>query len=621
MGESIMTGRTAAEEKYEEIVTSSGAPVLVMAGPGAGKTYLLADRVTRLLKSGVDRQNIVVLTFGKDASEHMRSELVDSKGDFCLATDQLPHISTINSLGYEIVQKKPRAFKLRKIGLQVQPDDEVKRLLYRDAALSIGADEQVAKDATHCKQIGDCTRNGENRTCQVCDKYREIMGRCNRIDFDDQVLFACAILEGDTSLLAEYQKRAKHLLVDEYQDINAAQFRLIELLSRGHRHGLFAVGDDAQSIYGFRGGDPQFILRFEHDYPGAIIETLPFSRRCPKSIMDDAFRVLGAHYGRWKGKPKLDYLRPDCEIPCIWQMPSEKAEASRVAQIAKQSIPHKTVLILAPKVEFFDLISKALTRFRVPHECPLSLLPERLRMVKRFIDWVRAPEDSFLTRVAVEILVNRGTAKVTGAAKNGRCTAETIRKRVAEETTIAKLWNHVDRKKHLFSVIQDVDTSSRSLKRVRDTLVSLHRYYCDYKRKNKGEFARLLAENIDLWSNPGEFAADIDKVVDILTTPGVGGPGVVELKTMRKAKGLQAHVVIIVGLENDIIPNPRSSDMEEEARLLYVSMTRAKEQLFMFHSFRRPRNITFGEEITHKPRSMFLDALNRPSQYMPNPPD
>jgi len=292
---------------YEEIVTHFGAPTLVLAGPGSGKTYLLADRITRLLNDGVDKDNITVLTFGRDANRHMIEELVNPKGVFQIPTDGLPHISTMHSLGLSIVQEKPHYVKLKKTELRVQNEEEVKRLLFRDAALSLGYTEEESREALKCKSCSDCNESPGEEYCEICEKYWEIMSKCNYIDFDDQILFACDILEKCSDILEKYQNRAEHLLVDEYQDINAAQFRLIELLSGKNPCGLFVVGDDAQSIYGFRGGDPKFILRFKDDFPGAEVTTLAHSRRCPERIMKDSFEVLDRYYSDWNGETDLEY--------------------------------------------------------------------------------------------------------------------------------------------------------------------------------------------------------------------------------------------------------------------------------------------------------------------------
>jgi len=333
---------------YKEIVSNFKSPTLVLAGPGAGKTHLLADSIKRLLDNGTDKGIITVLTFGKDANQHMIYKLTEPSG-FNIQFSKRPPISTMHSLGLEIICEKTRDVNLLKTDLRVQENENVKRLMYRDAALILGYTEDDSKEALECKRYGDCKEEPEEKKCQICEQYWKIMSKCNYVDFDDQILFACRILEKNPTILRKYQFRAKHLLVDEYQDINTAQFRLIELLSRESRNGLFVVGDDAQSIYGFRGGDPKFILRFKKDFPDSETTTLPYSQRCHEKIMQDAIKVLKKYYTDWTGEQKLEYTVPSGEEPQIWQIPSDKAEAKMVAVIARQFIQEKkSILILVP---------------------------------------------------------------------------------------------------------------------------------------------------------------------------------------------------------------------------------------------------------------------------------
>jgi DNA helicase-2/ATP-dependent DNA helicase PcrA len=442
------------------------------------------------------------------------------------------------------------------------------------------------------------------------------MSKCNYIDFDDQIHFACQILEKYPDILEKYQTQTEHLLVDEYQDINEAQFKMIELLSRENRAGLFAVGDDAQSIYAFRGGDPKFILRFRDDFPNAEVTTLAHSRRCHENIMNDSFKILEKHYPDWTGKHDLEYHKEIGDQPNIWHMASEITEAKFVAGITQKAIQQKkTVLILAPKKEFFPLLIKALTRRQVPHNCSIDLLPDRVGIAKSFIDWIQKTDDNFMTRLVIEILINKGIAHVAGASKDGRSNEETIKNRIEEETEIATLWNTVDKNNDLYLVIKNLDDPNKTLKKIRDALLAMEKSYNDFKRDNRGEFAKQLAFLTGIWINPSDMAADITDIVKLIQAEQPFGSTSAQLLTMRKAKGLEAQVVIIVGLEDDVVPNPRSKNIEEEARLLYVSMTRAKERLYLFHSYKRPRNISHGQELTEKPRSMFLDALDRESEW------
>jgi DNA helicase-2/ATP-dependent DNA helicase PcrA len=597
---------------YEEIVNHFSSPTLVLAGPGTGKTHLLADRITRLLKKGTDKETITALTYTTDANQNMIDKLTDPNGHFKLNFNSLPHISTTHSLGLTIVQEDPHAMNLLKTDLKVQDDEKIKRLIYRDASLIVGFTEQDAKDAHKCKQGGDCK---PNPTCKICIKYWEIMSKFNRVDFDDQILFACQILEKNPDILEKYQYRAQHLLVDEYQDINAAQFRLIELLSRKFRNGLFVVGDDAQSIYGFRGGDPKFILRFKEDFPNCKIATLNVSRRCHKNIMDDAFTILDKYYSDWSGKPDLEFAVECGDKPYIYHVPSEITEARMVGNIAKSAIQDKRdVLILAPKKDFFPLIIEKLSKRGLYCDCQVSFLPERIEIADRFLSWVEAPTNSFLTRLVLEDLINIGIAKVPGANKKMLRTEKSLKKRIEAETEIAKLWEFVDKDTDLFTVIRKMDNGKKIIVKIREGLNNLLTAYNDYD-KNPGEFAKQLSFISGIWSDPLKLSEDIASVVKLLNSQKPVVTGTVQLRTMRKAKGLQADVVIVVGLENDIVPDP-DSDIVEQARLFYVSMTRAKEKLYLFHSYRRPRGISYGPEWEDKPISKFLYALGRESEWV-----
>jgi len=587
-----------ALNNYEEIVTNFSSPTIVLAGPGAGKTYLLADRIKRLLDKAVDKNTITVLTFGKDARDNMYKKLTDPNGDFRIKPNKLPHISTMHSLGLKIVKEKPHNVNLIKKELETQDDDKIKQLMYRDAALILNLTESDSKEAIECKQYGDCEEKPREKKCNICRKYREIMSKCNYIDFDDQILFACKILENNSDILKKYQSQAEHLLIDEYQDINTAQFRLIELLSRKSRNGLFAVGDDAQNIYAFRGCDPKFILHFDENFPGAETPPLANSRRCHEKIMEDAFKVIEKYYADWSGIPELTYYVESGDKPYIWQFPSELAEAKMVARIARYFIPKKTVLILAPKKEFFPLISNALNSYNVPHECPVDLLPKQIGIIKHFINWIINPYSNFKTRLVIEDLINsKGIAKVPGAKKDSRSSPETIQKRIIAETKIAKLWELIGKENSLFSAIKNLVKSNQNLLHIKNSLLGLLNSYNNFKRRNKGEFLKQLSIITGIWCNPSKFAEDINNIFELIQSRRPIGPGYAELKTMRKAKGLEADIVMIVGLENDIVPNPKSDNIAEEARLFYVSMTRAKEKLYLFHSYKRPRDISYGQEL------------------------
>jgi DNA helicase-2/ATP-dependent DNA helicase PcrA len=176
------------------------------------------------------------------------------------------------------------------------------------------------------------------------------------------------------------------------------------------------------------------------------------------------------------------------------------------------------------------------------------------------------------------------------------------------------LWESVDSRNDLFTVILSLESPNETLLKIRDSLSNLIKFYKDYKGDNRGEFVKHLSIVTGIWIDPSSLADDISSVVEKLQSQRPASPGLVQLRTMRKAKGLQANVVIIVGLEKDIMPDPRS-DIVEEARLFYVSMTRSKEKLYVFHAYRRPRNITYGGDLIDIKRSEFLDTIGRESEF------
>jgi len=446
------------------------------------------------------------------------------------------------------------------------------------------------------------------------------MSKCNFIDFDDQVNFACRILQSDDAILKEYQAKCKYLLVDEYQDINASQFKLIKLISNHSVNGLFAVGDDAQSIYGFRGSDTKYILNFGQDFNDSLTPPLLHSRRCHKLIMEDAARMLKKYYPEWIGPYDLQYHMPDGNEPYLLQVPSDKAEAEWAARITRKAVSEKkSVLILAPKKEFFPSISLALRHYSVPHGCPVNLLPEkvndRLIRISDILKWLDKPEDSFLTRLVIESLMNHGLTKVPGADKSQRCSQQTIERRIEIESEVAKLWEVASKKNPFFTVLINQSPLSKELVVIREMLLKLLSVYKETDKKSNGVFAKQLSLAIGNWAESQKLASDLSMIINQVETGAVMGFGSVQLMTMRKSKGLEADIVVIVGLEDDIIPNP-TSNIKEEARLLYVSMTRAKEKLYLLHSYKRLRSISYGPEITDKKRSRFLDSIGRKSRYL-----
>ena len=212
------------------------------------------------------------------------------------------------------------------------------------------------------------------------------------------------------------------------------------------------------------------------------------------------------------------------------------------------------------------------------------------------------------------MIINGGICKVPGKNITTRTTAATIENREKVECEIAKLWKNVNRTKGLYEVFCETNNLSKELRKTREIMSELKEKYNAKSEKEQAEFLKIASSATGAWMKSHNFVDDIEILSDLVKDNKVVANDRVKLMTMRKAKGLQADVVIMIGLEDDIIPNPKA-DEEEEARLFYVSMTRAKKLLFMTHAYKRPRNISYGQEMGDKPRSRFLNAVKIKSRY------
>src|SRR5579863_4280169 len=245
---------TLSDEAYSRYP----GPILVLAGPGTGKTYQLAKRIQFLTTSLHARgDEITVITFTQEAAQSMREKLERKDVPEFVPVDMRPGIiSTMHSLGHRIIEEN-----LREAGLctdfKVLEGKELRKLIFIDAAMRVNESEEQGRCAYEERKRGK--RELSEVSKKICAEYERLLRACNHIDFDDQIGLACDLLTGHDRIAAQWRGRARYLLVDEYQDINAAQFELIRLLSASSREGLFVVGDDDQSIYHFRGGSPEFI--------------------------------------------------------------------------------------------------------------------------------------------------------------------------------------------------------------------------------------------------------------------------------------------------------------------------------------------------------------------------
>lgn len=373
------------EMAYQE----PNGPILLLAGPGTGKTWQLAHRTKFLIEDlDVNPSEISIITFTNEAARNMRERLHES--DIGLPSENIPeNITTMHSLCNSIIGYKPEL-----IGLSTEytviTDDYSKKVLMKDAATLSGFERKNFKDAADCRGKGSCTKNLENDKCQICDKYVELLRKCLLIDFDDQIYLACELLKNNPGVLEYWQSKSKYLLVDEYQDINEAQCELIQQLSSGQDEGLFVVGDDDQSIYSFRGGSPHFIQNFENYYgKDAKIGRLFKSWRCPENILKGAKSVIADFYKDSVNKPEPFFsdLSAKSEKIKFFDVPTEKREAGIISNIIEEKLKDNTISIIIPNRKYLPPIKKALRYKKIPYTYKSKINEEGILSLLLLYEW------------------------------------------------------------------------------------------------------------------------------------------------------------------------------------------------------------------------------------------
>jgi len=599
-------------------VHKAKGPLLLLAGPGTGKTHKLAQRVKFLVdEKKIDPETVTVITFTAGAAANMRSRISDPKHpDLFVETSRQPTlICTMHSLGYRIIRENSSALGLPE-SVSVVQSDRTKAVLMADAAQLARFGRKDADATRQCRQFGEC-RPQDSPKCAICRKYTEILCACAAIDYDDQILLACRLLREHPGVAETWRAKAKHLLVDEYQDINPGQFELIRMLARGQEGGLFVVGDDDQSIYHWRGGSPRFIRGFEEDF-GDIARVYPLrhSYRCHKHVLEGALAVVETHDPERRCKAPFSYESPDGSPIVIHSAPSGKREAAIVRKIVSDALPSKEVLILVPTRRHGKLICEQLRKSRIGYVAPEPVPGEGLPVIERLAAWLGDSNDSLALRDCVEAMLN---------AKRSPVPSRRVRKREKLDMRedlfrhVSILWDAViQRKVSLWASLGGSPHTEKVLSFLKESCEALR---VRWGEKRVPELLAEAAAALEPWPSTKALMQEVETWVGrFAASPRIDSEGRVRVMTFQGAKGLEADVVCIVGLEDGTIPrkDTEGEDAVEQSRLLFVSMTRAKADLHLFHARTRPGAVTFqqihGPEGAHSlRRSPFLDAI--PDQH------
>lgn len=617
-------------EQIEAVLHAKG-PLLVLAGAGSGKTRVITHRLARLVESGVDPRTILAVTFTNKAAEEMRERVRHLLGGAALPCFVGTfHAWTLRLLRrYAAAAKLPPRFSIADAADQLALVKEaMAELQLSDQVLPAGA---VRARISHAKNALVTAERFEEihtdfageRIAKVYLLYEKKLAAAGSLDFDDLIARSVRLLSECPDILAAERRRIRHLLIDEYQDTNAAQDALIKLLGEG-ADSLCAVGDEDQAIYRWRGAEVEHILRFDQDFPGARIVALETNYRSTEGILRAASGVVANNRRRREKRLRAD--RGAGALVRLAQFEEDRQESEAVARaIAEGGRRHGDAAILYRTNAQSRPFEEELVRRRIPYVVVGGMKFYERAEVKDVIAYLRLavrPEDDLAFRRVVNVPARgigaatldrlRDTARESGRSwwevseqpppgLSDRARVSLVRFRQLVEDLRVKAQTYspsalIERLFEatgyaaLFEGSEDREDVAR-----RENLQELVSSAREFERRNAE--GATVAEYLDTVS----LATD----TDVLGSRG----GAVTLSTLHAAKGLEFPAVFIVGLEEGYLPHGESledaEELEEERRLLYVGMTRARDELTLTLAGRR---LVYGRVQGRSP-SRFVDEI------------
>ncbi|HEX9952276.1 MAG TPA: UvrD-helicase domain-containing protein [Rubricoccaceae bacterium] len=623
-----------------EAARTTEGPVMIVAGPGSGKTRTLTHRIAYLIaaKKAWPSQ-VLALTFTNRAAQEMRSRVADLVGPEAKSM----WMGTFHSVMSRVLRREADKLGFTR-DFSIYDTDDTERLIreimtrYNIDAKKVtpravrtrisGAKNQMVTPSEYLRLANDPF---EQAVAKLYGPYTDALRAANAMDFDDLLGWPIRLFENHPDVLADYQARWRYLHVDEYQDTNRAQYTLVKLLAARHRN-VCVVGDDAQSIYSFRGADIQNILSFQKDYPEAQTVRLEQNYRSTQRIVRLADAIIKTNRGQLKKELWTD--NSEGEPVILMESLSERDEAQKIERTlrdahARVGLSWKDAAVLYRTNAQSRSIEEALRRGGIPYRLVGGVSFYQRKEIKDALAYLRlavnpTDEASFLRVLNVPA---RGI---------GSKTVDQMRDYAAEHGT--SLWQ----------AAQDptgVGLTARAAKAVEGFTFLISRHASKVQTAPADELAReFVAETGLLQSlrdeNTPEALARLENVHELLNAvaefAGSAGDGEartlseflqevslvadtdrmteddnrVTLMTLHASKGLEFKVVFVTGLEEGLFPLAAAAqdphELEEERRLLYVGVTRAEEVLFLSYARSRYR---FGEQ-TSSVRSRFLDELD-----------
>ncbi|HLK85594.1 MAG TPA: UvrD-helicase domain-containing protein [Candidatus Binataceae bacterium] len=619
-----------------EAVLAPEGPILILAGAGSGKTRVLTYRIAHLLaEHRVAPERTLAVTFTNKAAAEMRERI----GALLGGESRWPWVSTFHSACARILREEAGLLGYRANFSILDEGDamSVLRRVIEDAALAAAPTpeaarsriEQLKNDAVTPEGFAESAGNGghDAALAAIYRLYRERLRAMNAMDFSDLLLNVYEIFERDPGVLLRWQSRAEHLLVDEYQDTNRVQYLLVRALSARSAN-LCVVGDEDQSIYRWRGADIRNILDFERDFPQARIFKLEQNYRSTKTILAAADTVI--RNNRERKDKRLWTENAAGEPVTYFTGVTERDEADFIAReigrlAAEEHVDPADIVVFYRVNAQARVLEEALVRRRIPYYVVGGLRFYEHREVKDLLAYLRVlanPSDA----VSVERMVGAPTRGVGAktleaaaqlAAEEGVSAFEALGRL---ETNSRVALRSAKQAGELYAWMRELAERAPTMKvrAILDQVIERAGFvgYLDAmadgaaRRQNVAEMLSA-ADAFDAEGQNGGLADFLERVALISDADQVGGRGGrVALMTLHTSKGLEYPVVFIAGMEEGLFPHFRSQEdgreVEEERRLCYVGMTRARQLLYLTNTLTRE---LYGQRNESRP-SRFLGEID-----------
>ena len=614
-------------DRQKEAVLYGDGPLLILAGAGSGKTSVLTKRVAYLIKErNISPKNIVAITFTNKAAKEMKERIIKEVGKEGYDIQ----ISTFHSFGLRIIKENYEKLGYEKNFTIIDSDDSltvVKKILKEMGIDSTRFNPKFIKNQiSSCKNEMVTPEKYKNLvndelsdiTYKVYKKYQDTLLRNNSLDFDDLLIKPIELFNKYKEVLENYQELFKYVFIDEYQDTNEAQYILSKMISAKYKN-ICVVGDDAQSIYSWRGANFKNILNFEKDYKNAKVILLEQNYRSTKTILNAANSVIKNNINKkdknlWTDNSlgeKIKYVRTN----------DEKDEASYVTReirnLVNNGVSLDDIAVLYRTNAQSRTIEEGFLNSNIPYKIVGAFAFYSRKEIKDLLAYLKliynTKDDVSLMRIINYPKRKIGAKTIENlsmdAVLNGTSMFDVISS--GKELEFKKLILEMKEKSEVLSLTETIDMVLDK-SGIKSELESEHTLEADIRLENLNEFKSITKtfEEESGIASLEDFLNEVSLVSDVNDQKNDNLPKVT-LMTIHAVKGLEYKYVFVIGMEENIFPHVNSCEedggIEEERRLCYVAITRAKEKLYLVNALRR---MLYGKTSVNMP-SRFINEIDK----------